>query len=1275
MANIEIPNLPAAIGLTGDEQMEAVQNGDSVRITPAQIAALASPGVGIQAGASSVSNGTVVFANSNGVTFGMSNSQITASVAGGGGGGNLTISGGASSISSGQLIFSNSNGVSFGLNGSTMTASVAAAGGAQTGISGISAGTQLQTVGTLQFVNSNSITFGMSNSSQITASFSQSVQTQASGNIPRTGFTTNATAGTALVGTHDTAGLNLGVPAWITTAAQSNQVINSLNGSTGQISLNVGSSLSASTNGSSITFGLASNITTALQSAGAYLTTAAQSSVSNVSGVIAASNNTGGGVATLSGNISFSNANSMTFYTSAGNAIVGSFSTSQSVQTQASGNIVGAGFTTTTTAGSVMVGTHNSLGLSLGVPAWLTVAAGGGGFSGGVSTGGNTLGNTGTQTGQVVFAGGNNITLSVSSAAGGAQTITISGANAGGAQTGISGVIAGTQTQTAGTVSFANSNGITFGMSNSSIVTASYNSTQFAGTGTTFNGANISGSLTLNSNGLNMSLSGGAGGGGGVAIAASNSTFTSGTVVMSAAGGALTISNGAQSVLFSVPATSSISGTGIVSISVNGSTVSIGAPAYSGGISGGNTAGNTGTVSNQIVFAGGNNITLSGSTNAAGMTVTVSGANAGGAQTGISGMQVSNATYTSGTVTFQNANGISFGSSGANGISASYTVPTVPTAYVSSINGSSGALSLNVGSSLSSSVNGSSITFGLASNITTALQSAGAYLTTAAQSNQVVNSLNGSTGQMSLNVGSSLSSSVNGSSITFGLASNITTALQSAGAYLTTAAQSNQVVNSLNGSTGQISLNVGSSLSASTNGSSITFGLASNITTALQSAGAYLTTALASNASIIAVATNNTGGGAASLSGVVSFSNANGLTFYSSAGNAVVASYNSTQFAGTGTTFGGTNVSGSMTMNSNGLVLSLSAPTPGGGAAINVSAGTTSGNLQTIVFSNSNGVSFGLSGSTITASGGAAGAAYTASWFQPEIWGNTITSSNANGTLYIRPIELANYQDFDYVMFQQSLNTSASTVSFSGSNSTGASYTSGGTGSWGQTGTFILFSRVNTNETNASYNSIISFFSQTYSMGAAYSVTLSNSSFGVNGSSGAVVLTTAGAISFIQNIDNTGGFTTTAITTSNTVSFSSSSTNQNSFSSTFGFSFVVAGVTGIRPMFVPGAGTDIPPGGYWAGIIQSTTTGSTGYALQRAVVGAGSVQMLYMTASNQGSYLELGNTAGNIANSNYRLGFGSYSSSGNTTGQIPLTAITSMASNASLWLAIAGQTR
>ena len=52
-----------------------------------------------------------------------------------------------------------------------------------------------------------------------------------------------------------------------------------------------------------------------------------------------------------------------------------------------------------------------------------------------------------------------------------------------------------------------------------------------------------------------------------------------------------------------------------------------------------------------------------------------------------------------------------------------------------------------------------------------------------------------------------------------------------------------------------------------------------------------------------------------------------------------------------------------------GQTITASVGAAGGGLTnINVSAGTTSNNLSNVVFSNSNGVSFGLNGSTITAS-------------------------------------------------------------------------------------------------------------------------------------------------------------------------------------------------------------------------------------------------------------------------------------------------------------------
>ena len=169
--------------------------------------------------------------------------------------------------------------------------------------------------------------------------------------------------------------------------------------------------------------------------------------------------------------------------------------------------------------------------------------------------------------------------------------------------------------------------------------------------------------ITLSQNGQSLTISGAAQGGvqtGISGLVVSNTTYTSGTVTFQNANGMSFGSSGANG----------------ISASYTVPTV----PALSIGVSGGNTSNTSGTYSGQVVFAGGNNITLSVSTGAAGaQTITISGANAGGAQTAISGLVVSNTTYTSGTVTLQNANGISFGSSGANGISASYTVPAAQT--------------------------------------------------------------------------------------------------------------------------------------------------------------------------------------------------------------------------------------------------------------------------------------------------------------------------------------------------------------------------------------------------------------------------------------------------------------------------------------------------------------------------------------------------------------------------------------------------------------------
>lgn len=106
-------------------------------------------------------------------------------------------------------------------------------------------------------------------------------------------------------------------------------------------------------------------------------------------------------------------------------------------------------------------------------------------------------------------------------------------------------------------------------------------------------------------------------------------------------------------------------------------------------------------------------------------------------------------------------------------------------------------------------------------------------------------------------------------------------------------------------------------------------------------------------------------------SGTVTFRNANGISFGSSGANGVSASYtvpSVTQFfSNTATTFNGANISGSITNNTDGLQLSLSVAAPGGGGGIAASAAGNSVSNGTVVWSNSNNVSFGMAGSTITA--------------------------------------------------------------------------------------------------------------------------------------------------------------------------------------------------------------------------------------------------------------------------------------------------------------------
>jgi len=490
------------------------------------------------------SSGTIVFSNSNGITFGGNASTITASHNG------ITsqtvqtqsnvqgISAGTQVGRTGDIVFSDSNGISFGMSGSTrVTASytVPSTAGLLSAIN-ISAGTTSQNLSALVFSNSNGVSFGM-NGSTITATVNP-----------------GAAAGIAAIQVSDTT---------YTSGTVNFSNANGITfGSSGANGVTINHALQFTSNTSAIT------------------SNALNTSASRVFNIVAATNNTGGGTASLSSNVSFSNANGVSFFTSAGSAIVATVKTDYLTTARASNDAIGLN-----TAQTNVTWTVNSSGLSL-----------------------NAAGYAGTGT---TFAGAN---ISASMTLNSVGLNLSASVNAPGAATLTAYAVSNTTQSTSGTIpgsvlSFQGNGGISVGISNGSVVLSGPALTSLSVTGAlsaSSNGSTISlgvgtvtvsatsnttqassGTINLNamvlagaggvsvgvSNG-SLVFSGGAGGGG-VNIAASNTTFTSGTVVMSNNGGALTISSGAQSVLFSVPQTSSLVGVADISISVNGSTISI----------------------------------------------------------------------------------------------------------------------------------------------------------------------------------------------------------------------------------------------------------------------------------------------------------------------------------------------------------------------------------------------------------------------------------------------------------------------------------------------------------------------------------------------------------------------------------------------------------------------------------------------------------------------------------------------------------------------------
>ena len=330
---------------------------------------------------------------------------------------------------------------------------------------------------------------------------------------------------------------------------------------------------------------------------------------------------------------------------------------------------------------------------------------------------------------------------------------------------------------------------------------------------------------------------------------------------------------------------------------------------------------------------------------------------------------------------------------------------------------------------------------------------------------------------------------------------------------------------------------------------------------------------------------------------------------------------------------------------SNGSVVisgGTAAPSP-----VNFSAGTTSNNLGSVVFSNSNGVTFGLSGSTITASASAQSAGFYAV-------GNT--TQNSSTTLDIRTVsfdglgaQTVGYSNGSIQLSVPntsslsgtggiSISTNGQTISISGPKLTNfepvpllngiTTSFAPGIGTW-QFEPFYLpavvsggrvnrlfsfaatasilrgstanFSNATTGSRSVSFtygNSLAvyslgagtnstrleSLWSNTFSVGIAHSVSVASAA----GST--LTISNGATLSYVASIDSAGNYTTSSTSQSSTFNGTSS---LNSSAVTGAVSNLLAILSG--QLVIPvGLNTTLNPGNYWLGQAFSTASTTTG---------------------------------------------------------------------------------
>lgn len=550
-------------------------------------------------------------------------------------------------------------------------------------------------------------------------------------------------------------------------------------------------------------------------------------------------------------------------------------------------------------------------------------------------------------------------------------------------------------------------------------------------------------------------------------------------------------------------------------------------------------------------------------------------------------------------------------------------------AYLTTARASNDAVGLNTAITNGTwTVNSSGISLNLSNHLTTAAQSSASNVSgviAATASNGATNQTAQLSGAVSFANGSGVSFFTTANGAVSGVAASVKTDYQSSNANYLTS-QSNQAVSNSAGSFTFQTLNF-------SNANNVTFGtsaggiVTASVATNYQSQGAYLTTARASND---AVGLNT------AQTNVTWTVNSSGISLNAGAYlTTAMASNRGSDFVQANAAFAGTNASG--TIASNGISVSVAAP--GGGAAVTASASNGSFTVGQLGFSNANNVTFGTSaGSIITASVAAPGAAAENNWFALT-GANTAGNTTASGS---------------------TIGLSGINLTLSGTNGSGINISAPATSSLSATGQVSISTNGSTISIGVPSAVTVSRYNE-FKESPMVAGEIGNASLHLqpwlipNLHMDRVVLhkaiSNASNSSFSFTVSDWVGIYTQNVSTLSLLTSVAGNTNFSG-SGTAGSYLSYGG--GVKAVTL-GLTQTLTEGMYWIGVIQRTTTGG----------GAGHTVQQVLNSQINSSYRGLMGVATNATNQ-MSLGFGVYTVS--TAGMPNSIAFTQVNGNSSVFL-------